>query len=363
MSWNGAGVYSINTAGQPVVSGTVISATVFNALTADIAAGISNCLTKDGQQTVTANIPMATYKFTNLGYGTSSTDSARVDNCNVLNMCEFRLTGTSGVPVTTSDVTAIETLYFTPYKGNRIALYDGSKWVMRTSAELSIDVPDAALPYDVFVYDNAGVPTLELSNIWVTNNLRADSLAFQDGVYVKSGSPTRRYVGTFKPNTTGNGQTEDSMANRLIWNYYNRVARPMQKYADATTWTYTTEAWRRANNNTNNQVNFIVGISEDCVEASSTMAASNSSTGATTGFYIAIGLDVAGVITGCLNGVGSSSEINAIVSLRASVKTIPSVGYHSLLMLENSEAVGTTTWYGYVSTGEFQGGIEGIVFA
>lgn len=57
MSFNGAGVFSINTAGQPVVAGTTISATVENALTADLATGLSTCLLKDGTQTATAVIP------------------------------------------------------------------------------------------------------------------------------------------------------------------------------------------------------------------------------------------------------------------------------------------------------------------
>ena len=76
MSFNGSGVFQINTAGQPVVSGTVISSTAFNALTADLATGLSTCVTKDGQTTPTANLPMANYKFTGLGAGTDAGDSA-----------------------------------------------------------------------------------------------------------------------------------------------------------------------------------------------------------------------------------------------------------------------------------------------
>ncbi len=59
MSFSG-GVFSINTAGQPVVAGTTISATVENALTADLATGLSTCLLKDGTQTTTAVIPFLT---------------------------------------------------------------------------------------------------------------------------------------------------------------------------------------------------------------------------------------------------------------------------------------------------------------
>jgi len=59
MSYNGSGTFVINTSGQPVVTGTVISSTAFNALTADLGTGLSTAITKDGQTTTTAKIPFA----------------------------------------------------------------------------------------------------------------------------------------------------------------------------------------------------------------------------------------------------------------------------------------------------------------
>lgn len=56
MSFNGSGAFNINSTGQPVVTGTAISSTAFNALTADLATGLSTCMTKDGQTTPTAPI-------------------------------------------------------------------------------------------------------------------------------------------------------------------------------------------------------------------------------------------------------------------------------------------------------------------
>jgi hypothetical protein len=76
MSFNGSGTFLINSTGQPVVANTVISATVFNALTADLASGLTNCITKDGQSTPTANIPMGSNKITGLAVGTLANDAA-----------------------------------------------------------------------------------------------------------------------------------------------------------------------------------------------------------------------------------------------------------------------------------------------
>ena len=73
--------YSSGTFTRPVSSyvfDTVISETSINSEMDGIATGLTKCLLKDGTQTVTANIPMATYKFTGLGAGSAATDSANL---------------------------------------------------------------------------------------------------------------------------------------------------------------------------------------------------------------------------------------------------------------------------------------------
>lgn len=76
MSFNGSGLFVIDSTGQPVSANTLIESSVFNALTDDLATGLSNCITKDGQQAVTANLPMATYRHTGVGNAVARTDYA-----------------------------------------------------------------------------------------------------------------------------------------------------------------------------------------------------------------------------------------------------------------------------------------------
>ena len=59
MSYNGSGTFAANSAGLPVVASTVISTTMFNAMTADLATGLSTAICKDGQTTTTAVVPFA----------------------------------------------------------------------------------------------------------------------------------------------------------------------------------------------------------------------------------------------------------------------------------------------------------------
>lgn len=351
MSLNGSGTYSPNTAGQPVATGQTIDATVFNALINDIASALSTAIFKDGQQTVTANIPMGGYKITGLATGTATTDAAAVQNVNARSMCEGRLTLTTGVPVTTSDVTAAETLYFTPYKGSCIALYDGTNWVRRTFTEVSIDVPDATNCYDVFAYDNSGTVTLELT-AWTNTTTRATALTTQDGVLVKTGALTRRYLGTFYCTTAGNGQIEDSAANRYLWNYYNRVRRTMARPIQGSlTYQYTTATYRQANANTGNQLNFVIGVAEDMVSAYSVHSASSSGAEDAILFYQAIGYDATNAAaTGCCPGVARSNSATTVVQLaNATYNGYPAVGAHYLSFLEQSTASGTTSWGGLVN--------------
>jgi hypothetical protein len=77
MSFNGNGVFLINSAGQPVTAGTVISSSTFNTLTTDLAGGLTNTITKDGQSTPTANIPMGNFRITGLGAAVLATDAVR----------------------------------------------------------------------------------------------------------------------------------------------------------------------------------------------------------------------------------------------------------------------------------------------
>jgi hypothetical protein len=75
MAFNGNGTFLVNSAGQPVVTGTVISATTFNTLTADLATGLTNCMTRDGQSPPTANVPMGSFKLTGLAVASATGDA------------------------------------------------------------------------------------------------------------------------------------------------------------------------------------------------------------------------------------------------------------------------------------------------
>jgi len=91
MSFNGSGTYSLP-AGNPVTSNTTISSTVHNNTMSDIASALSGVITKDGQTTITANIPMSSFKLTGLAAGSAAGDSVRYNEFGPLRVGIFPVT-------------------------------------------------------------------------------------------------------------------------------------------------------------------------------------------------------------------------------------------------------------------------------
>lgn len=259
-------------------------------------------------------------------------------------ICEGRLTLTSQTPVTSVDVTAATTVFFAPYKGNRISLYDGSaKWKLYNFSQLSIAVPATTnTMYDLWCFDNSGVPTLE-ALAWSSDTARATALTTQDGVDVKTGATTRRYLGSFR--TTGSsGQTEDSVLKRYVWNNYNRVVKSISVVDATDTWQYTLNAWRLTNSPAANQLDVVIGKSEDIVRIRAIHNVQSSGIG--TRVNTSIGLD--SYITSAATVVGSveTPVANITNTLVSEYVGYPGVGRHFLAWLERSVAAGTTTWQG-----------------
>lgn len=74
-----------------------------------IATGLSSCITKDGQTTVTANLPMSGYKHTNVANAASTTEYASASQ--VINSSLIALTSVSGTVTITASAPIILTAY------------------------------------------------------------------------------------------------------------------------------------------------------------------------------------------------------------------------------------------------------------
>jgi hypothetical protein len=326
--------------------------TVYSTITNSVFGALTTITIVNDSSNLDAGLSAVSY-----GMLSANNPSVPLGDQYVNNTCQGRLTLTTATPVTTSDVTAATTLYFTPYLGNTCAIYDGTKWTRFKFSELSIAVPNTtSTMYDVWLINNSGVLALEVL-AWTNDTTRATALTTQDGVYVKTGATTRRYLGSFR--TTGvAGQTEDSLAKRFVWNYYNRVIRRMKVVEATGTWTYTTATYRQANAAAANQLDFIVGVAEDLVTARVMAAASNG--GAGVNVAVGIALDATNTSDAVTFGPGYTGSAGTVSGHQAVYNSIVAAGRHFLAWTEISQASGTTTWSGLLS-GFLQSGISGEI--
>ena len=260
-----------------------------------------------------------------------------------------RLTLTSGTPVLTSTVSAAGTVYFTPYKGNQISLYTGSAWKLMTFSELSITLStlSASTAYDVFAYDNSGTVALE-TVAWTNSTTRATALTSQDGVMVKSGATTRRYIGSFITDslkqcsvTFGSAAAGGGAAQVDIWNNNNRVLFSTTVTDTTDFWNYTTNTWRSSNGSNTNRATLFIGLDEDGVNATAIGFAGGNAVNK----WVGIGLDSTSAIASnsiatCMSASTNLFMGTAIYSGRVGI------GQHYFQWLEKSATTGTTTWYG-----------------
>ncbi len=270
-----------------------------------------------------------------------------------------RLTLSSGVPVTTSDVTGAGTLYFTPYKHDKISLFDGTRWKKYTFSEISLALTSLikGVVYDIFLYDNSSTLTLEalalkkvaasnsptagankvinltdtaglvigmevtvkdgtnsevtnitavvastsitvdnLANAYTTPDVygyptRATAIVQQNGRMVKSGATTRRYLGSIRISRTATAQCEDTMQERFVYNYDNRVTRILKCTDTTNSWTDTSASVKAANASVAygvGRVGFVLGVSEDIVRARYWQPGTASAAGTTVGGCIGL---------------------------------------------------------------------------
>lgn len=76
MARNGSGAYSLP-AGNPVVTGAVISSAVQNTTMSDVAAALTQSVSNDGQTQIVANLPMSGFRHTGVAAASARTDYAQ----------------------------------------------------------------------------------------------------------------------------------------------------------------------------------------------------------------------------------------------------------------------------------------------
>jgi len=249
-----------------------------------------------------------------------------------------RLTLTSGTPVTSGDVLAATSLYFTPYLGSRVSLYDTTAltWRSYQFSELSLSLAGytASKNYDIYLANVGGILTLE-SAIWTSDTVRATALVLQDGRYVKTGDATHLFLGTIRT-TAVTGQTEDSKVNRFVANFFNNVRKNMG-VDELTSHNYNgaTRLWNGSS--TNNLLSFVNCIANN---ASSYSIRAQIATPDGTGAYVLQYLNGSALHSGYAEISNSNAYAMSAGSLTEYFN--PVVGLNTLQVYENGNNATST---------------------
>ncbi|MAM95673.1 hypothetical protein [Parvibaculum sp.] len=288
-----------------------------------------------------------------------------------------RLTLASGVPVMATDVAGATTIYYTPYLGNRVPLYDGTGFVMTAIDELSQTLADttkspaaaaANTNYDLFLWSDGGTPRLSRGPAWSSATARGtgagtselervaglllNKFAIANGPAAQRGT----YVGTIRTNATpavpftiapaaASGGTNNQL---YCWNAYNRrsvVALCRDVVTES--WNYTTAVWRASRGSAANRVSFIAGLAEGSMLAQSIGRSSSSSASVIRFGGFAYDSTIPDSTTPF---IAHTQGADILISFQGMHARAVDIGHHFISMSEYSEATGTSTWYGSIMT-------------
>lgn len=280
-----------------------------------------------------------------------------------------RLTLQSHEPVMSSSVTGATTIFYTPYTGRTIPLYDGTNFLVTRFDELSAVVSDAVHSpsngitagkvYDWFVWNDISVPATPVLRLthgpeWADVGTRSagTGLVRVDGIWINSAAITNgpgaqrgTYVGTTYCQVTNkltwvHGAT-GARARYHVWNAFNRVNIGSTVIDSAESWTANAGTiWEMLNTNANNRAEAVCGLQEESFDLTM-LVMSQTQPGDNT--YIAIGLD-------WTSGAPDADAVYVSVgagntSLQAHHVTTPSIGFHFWQVLQASDT-GESTFYG-----------------
>lgn len=274
-----------------------------------------------------------------------------------------RLTLASGAPVMVASVAAATSIFYTPYIGARIPIFDGINMVATTFSELTAVLSDttknpaaiaAAKVNDWFVWSDAGTVRLSHGPDWSSDTTRALSLVNQNGIWLNASAITNgpaasrgTYVGTTRSDAAA-GTISFTFGGANIggwfgvWNCHNRVLVGSESNEATASWSYAATAWRPWNNQAaRNRVSAVFGLAEDAINVASQIMVGP---GASGGGYNAIGLDLTNAPIGAYGQV-----FGPIYAVSPARYVSTQIGFHFWQALETTDGV-AAAFYGTGAT-------------
>lgn len=333
------------------------------------------------------NTPIITYDATNVEFHlvnpAASTSSSGGSSSLVAPQGYLNLVGQSSGVIQSGDVIGTGTIFYSPYVGDTLPIWNGSTFKTIVFSELTATLTTAGSPtgaiQDACVFYNNGTPTLVIGPAWSTATAGAGNrgagpgsaqIGKLQGIWVNSNSITAynglssftvpsnqcTYVGSISIDATA-GQvsayrTWGQSRKFGIWNAYNRAPISIQAGDSTANWTTAPTTWRQSNGATGNFAAAFTGLPEEIVTATFIQQLQNLVTDSVAEASIGIGVNSTTVLT----GTAGSNQLNSSITLGAirfysnaiaQATVAPTLGISQLNMIEQAP-VGTTnnTFYG-----------------
>jgi hypothetical protein len=288
-----------------------------------------------------------------------------------------RLTLQTGAPVMTTSQSAKTTIYYTPYVGNQVPIYDGTNMVPTGFSEVSIATTDttknpaaigASKVNDWFVWNDGGTIRLSHGPDWTNDTTRSAGTALVrvNGVLLNNASITNgpaasrgTYVGTTRSNASSQldwiyptiGASGGTAGFFGVWNMYNRRSVTGIGGDNGGSWNVASSTVGPLNTMTSNRTSFVYGLAED--EASAVVTYLGTA-GASGNVGVAVGYDSTTAISGISQTNGSTT---AAAPTYGSFSTTP-IGFHFMQALEVNAGASGGTIYGSAGIATYiQGGM------
>jgi hypothetical protein len=133
----------------------------------------------------------------------------------------------------------------------------------------------------------------------------------------------------------------------------------MKAVDTASSWTYSTAAYRQSHANVANQLDMVIGLSEDLIFATSISKVSTT-TASSVSCCTGIGLDST-TVNSAINGFSSTGLNSDSPTEIANWTGYSGAGRHLLVWLEFASGTPTQTWYGDNGGSIMQTGISGFI--
>lgn len=305
-----------------------------------------------------------------------------------------RLTYSSTVPVPTSDQTSISTVYYLPYNGNTVPIYNGTHWNEYAigSAGINFTLGATNMPttevFDIYAVNVSGTPTLcsmywgtntarsstggstgsgdaritQINGIWVNLNTIATGNCFGGaagttsvtipqnqgtllGTYFTSGSATTEVV--CNPAAASGG----TAIGVYLSNAYNRVPLTCSNSDTATAQTSTSASWAKLG--ANDTAQFVDSLRQVSYSVDSFVVAGGSSTGVVANYGVSCagtGTTAPTVISGNAGPTATLADNYSTLSVHQNF--YPVIGLSNGCFAEKQSPSTTSVTYMPVSTNE-----------